>query len=61
MKNIEYDIGKTNKIDPFSLFIDIFKHMTNLMDSHCSLEDIMEARQFKYIYILKQRKRLVLY
>ena len=40
------NIGKTNKIDPYSLLIDIFKAMTNHMEDNYCLEDIMEVREF---------------
>ena len=45
-ENIKENIGKTNKIDPYSLLIDTFKGMTNHMKDHCCLEDIMEVRDF---------------
>ena len=34
-KNIEENIGKTNKIDPYLLVIDTFKEMINHMEDHC--------------------------
>ena len=45
-ENIEDDIGKTNKIDPYSMLIDTFKEITIHMEDYCCLEDIMEASQF---------------
>ena len=43
-QNIEHNIGKSNKIELYSMLIDIFKAMTNHMKNHYSLEDVMEAR-----------------
>ena len=45
-ENIEENIGKTNKIDPYSLLVDTFKEMTNYMEDHSCLEDIMKLREF---------------
>ena len=45
-ENIEENIGKTKKIDPYLLLIDTFKEMTNHMEGHCCLEDFMEVREF---------------
>ena len=44
-EDIEENIGKTNEIDPCSLLIDTFKEMTNHVEDHCCLEDIMEVRE----------------
>ena len=33
-ENIEENIGKTNKIDPYSLLIDTFKEMTKYIEDH---------------------------
>ena len=45
-ENIEDNIGKINKIDSYSLLIDTFQEMTNHIENHCCLEDIMEVRKF---------------
>ena len=60
-ENIEENIGKTNKIDPYSMLIDTFKEMTNPMEVHCCLEDIMKVREFSPRKSLNQRTRLHLY
>ena len=44
-ENIEYDIGRTNNIEPYSLLIDIFKEKTNHIKDYCYFEDIMEVRE----------------
>ena len=56
-KNIEDYIGKTNKIDPHSLLIDTFKEVTNHMEDHCCLEDIMEVRDFFTKKILESKNK----
>ena len=45
-EKVEESIGKTNKINPYSLLVDAFKEMTNHMEGHCSLEDITRVRDF---------------
>ena len=45
-ENTEDNIGKTNKIDPYSLLIDTSKEITNHTEDHCCLEDVMEVRKF---------------
>ena len=56
-KNIEEDIGKTNKLDPDSMLFDIFKKMTNLMEDHCCLEGIMEVREFFTKKIIESKNK----
>ena len=36
-EKVEDSIGKTNKINPYSLLVDAFKEMINHMEGHCSL------------------------
>ena len=56
-QNIEENIGKTNRIDPYSLLVDTFKEMTNHMEDHCCLEDIMEVRKFFTKKILESKNK----
>ena len=51
------NIDKTNKIDPYSLLIDKFKEMTNHVEDHCCLEDIMEVREFFTKKIRKSKNK----
>ena len=60
-ENIDDNISKTNKIDPNSLFIYIFKEMTNLMKDQYCLEDIKEVRELFTKKMSNQRKRLLPY
>ena len=57
MKTYKKIIRKTNKIDPYSLLIDIFKEMTDHMDDHCCLEDIMEVREFYTKKIIESKNK----
>ena len=45
-ENIEENLGTTNKIDPYSMLNDSFKEMTNHMEDHYCLEDIIEVKEF---------------
>ena len=58
-ENIEQNIVKSNKIDHYSLLIDTFKEMTNHMEDHCDLEDIMEVRKFFNKKILESKNKAV--
>ena len=58
-ENLEDYIGKTNKIDPYSLLIDTFKEMTNHMEDHCCLENIMKVREFFTKKILESKNKAV--
>ena len=55
-ENIQNDIGKTNKIETYPLLIYLFKKMINRMEDHCSLEDIMEVRDFFDKKIIEAKK-----
>ena len=56
-KNIGEKIDQTNKIDPYSLLINTFKEMTNHMEDHCCLEDVMELREFFTKKILESKNK----
>ena len=60
-ENIEDNIDKTNKVDPYSLLIDTFKEMTNHMEDHCCLEDIMEVSDYLPRQLSNQRTGLLQY
>ena len=54
-ENIEENIGNTNKIDPYSLLINTTEEMTNHVEDHWYLEDIMEVRDFFTKKILESK------
>ena len=56
-ESIEDNTSKTNKSDPYSLLIDIFKEMTYHMEDHCCLEDIMEVRGFFTKKIIQSKNK----